>query len=769
MFRSLRNRLTLFFVGLAILPVITVSAILAQRSFVTLEKEALDSQHQIAQGLGAEIEAFVQQREDELVLISDVNSLATLDRAEQHTVLNSLLAHQQLYLEIALLDNTGQEQIRLSRFEVFADEDLESRADDDMFQMPASQGTVFYSPIYLGEAEREPLITIAIPVFEPFSDELNAVLVADFRFRTIWDLIAGMEFGDKEDLYVVDTQGAVLAHSDPAVVFQSTSIELPNDDGRATGLSGNEVIFARDTLQFGNQRLIVVAEQSVSEALELANNVIVVAAVVTFITLLVAAWLVALTVRRVVRPIERLSEVARRIRDGDLSIRAEVTTQDEIGELASTFNDMTNQLNESIENLESRVTARTRDLQVAADVSQQINTLLNLDELLQQVVTLTGQSFKVHSTFVYILREQDQQLVRAAGADDTGQMFEIVERETIALDAQPSVIAQAARTREAVVVNDVSSSPLYLPDTALPGIGSELAIPMLAKNELLGVFDIQSQQLDRFSPEDIGVLTTLAAQIAIAVRNVNLFAQAQAARQAAEEANLVKSRFLASMSHELRTPLNSILNFAELVADGDLGEVNDSQSEALQEVVDNGSHLLSLINDILDITKIEVGVMELFIQDVNINAMLESVLSTAKVLVKDKPGVDIVMEVQPDLPTIKSDRRRLRQILLNLLSNAAKFTSEGYIKVTARRVDHQLQLAVSDTGTGIAPEDQASIFESFHQTEAGLSSGTGAGLGLTITRHLVELHGGSIRLESAVGKGSTFHIDLPLQVMEKAT
>jgi signal transduction histidine kinase len=760
MFSSLRNRLSLFFISLAVLPVITVSGILAQRSFTTLEQEALDSQREIARGLGTEIDAFVREREHELTLVSEVNNLAALDPRDQRALLNSLLAHQQLYLEIALLDNAGQEQFRLSRFGVVSDADLVSRADRDEFLVPVSQGTAYYSPIYLGEAEREPLITIAVPVFDPFSEDVNSVLVADFRFRTIWDLIASMEFSSDEDLYVLNTEGTVIAHSDPVVVFEETHIDLPAQDGRAAGLSGNEVIFARDTLQFGDEQLIVVAEQLVSKALALANNVITVAAVVTALALLIAVILVILTVRRVVRPIERLSAVARSIQQGDLSQRADVTSEDEIGELARAFNDMTQQLDSFIGTLEERVAARTRDLQLAADVSKQINTLLSLDELLKQVVTLTGRSFNFYSTVIYLLSERENKLVRVTGADLKGEPLAATDRQNIPLDTKPSLIAEAARTRKAVVVNDVTKSPLYLPQSSRPATRAELAIPLLTKNELLGVFDLQSEKVDRFSPEDIAVLTTLAEQIAIAVRNANLFAEAQAARRVAEEANQVKSKFMANMSHELRTPLNSILNFAELVADGDLGGVNESQIEALNEVVGNGTHLLSLINDILDVTKIEVGMMELFVQDVNINELIDSVMATARVLVKDKPQVQIVTDVEPNLPTIAGDRRRIRQILLNLIANAVKFTSQGSISITAKRQDGQIYFAVRDTGVGIAPEDQLEIFDSFRQAQPGLLASTGAGLGLAISKHLAELHGGTIWLESELGKGSTFHVTL---------
>ncbi len=174
------------------------------------------------------------------------------------------------------------------------------------------------------------------------------------------------------------------------------------------------------------------------------------------------------------------------------------------------------------------------------------------------------------------------------------------------------------------------------------------------------------------------------------------------------------------------------------------------------------THLLSLINDILDLTKIEVHMMELFIQDVELNSMLDSVLSTARVLVKDKPEITIKTEIEPGLPVIKGDKRRIRQVLLNLINNAVKFTTEGSISIIARRQDHQIYLAVRDTGIGIAPEDQQLVFESFRQTNQGLIAGSGAGLGLAISKNLVESHGGTMRLESTVGQGSTFSFTLPV-------
>lgn len=234
------------------------------------------------------------------------------------------------------------------------------------------------------------------------------------------------------------------------------------------------------------------------------------------------------------------------------------------------------------------------------------------------------------------------------------------------------------------------------------------------------------------------------------------------ARQTAERADQVKSAFLASMSHELRTPLNAVINFTKFVAKGDLGPVNEEQKETLYEVVGSAKHLLNLINDVLDMSKIESGSLNLFVVDnVDVSAIIQQVSNTSKVLLEDKP-VKIETHIQPDLPLIRADRQRLTQILLNILSNACKFTDEGAITIRAHQQHDEVVISVTDTGPGIAPEDQSAVFEAFKQTTTGLRQGGGTGLGMPITKSLVEAHGGNLQLTSQVNEGATFTVTLPI-------
>ncbi|MBX3082567.1 MAG: hypothetical protein KF716_13100 [Anaerolineae bacterium] len=239
--------------------------------------------------------------------------------------------------------------------------------------------------------------------------------------------------------------------------------------------------------------------------------------------------------------------------------------------------------------------------------------------------------------------------------------------------------------------------------------------------------------------------------------------QAEAARLHAEEADRVKSQFLSSMSHELRTPLNAILTFNELMAMGTFGEVNEEQVDYLQKSLNSGRHLLSLINDVLDITKIHAGMMKLFLEDgFDAGWEFEAIASSAEKMLMGK-SVQLVRDIDHDLPPIRCDKRRVRQVMMNLLSNAVKFTEEGTITISAKLRHNEILLAVSDTGPGIAKEQQDIIFEPFVQTETGITHAGGTGLGLPISRSLVMAHGGQLWVDSTPGEGATFYVSLPLQ------
>ncbi len=297
-------------------------------------------------------------------------------------------------------------------------------------------------------------------------------------------------------------------------------------------------------------------------------------------------------------------------------------------------------------------------------------------------------------------------------------------------------------------------------------------IVFLITSSMVLVFMNHRTGLERERQKELQTINTelLASQGALQQINATLeqrvserTVQLEYAKEEAERANQVKSAFLASMSHELRTPLNAIINFTKFVANGDMGPVNQEQEETLGDVVTSSKHLLNLINDVLDMSKIEAGALSLFIEDdVDLKLILTNIESTGKVLVSGKP-VTFSVDAEAGLPSIRADRQRILQILLNIVSNACKFTATGSVKVQARRSDENILISVQDTGPGIPVKDQSMVFEAFKQTESGLRQGGGTGLGMPISKNLTEAHNGKLWLESEPGKGTTFLLRLPIQ------
>jgi signal transduction histidine kinase len=403
---------------------------------------------------------------------------------------------------------------------------------------------------------------------------------------------------------------------------------------------------------------------------------------------------------------------------------------------------------------------RANELEIVALVSAQAARLLDPRELLQNAVDLTKNSFKLYHAHIYLYNPERQVLQLAAGAGEVGRKM-VQQGRSISFYAS-SLVAEAARTRQAVNANNVLADPNFLPNPLLPATRSELAVPLIVGNELLGVLDTQSESVDYFTEEEIRIQTTLADQIAIALQNARLYQEQVNTTEQLREVDRLKSEFLASMSHELRTPLNSIIGYAEVILDGIDGEINDEVTEDVTAIYNSGKLLLNLINDILDLAKIEAGQLALDLEQVNLHTFLESVTDTSRILLKDKP-VELKVDLEAAPREIVADRLRIEQILNNLLSNAAKFTEKGSIIVSAKPEGEWVRISVTDSGIGIPKEKLGLIFERFRQADQSTTRRAGGtGLGLAITRQLVELHGGQIEVQSEVGRGSTFSFTLPL-------
>ena len=362
---------------------------------------------------------------------------------------------------------------------------------------------------------------------------------------------------------------------------------------------------------------------------------------------------------------------------------------------------------------------------------------------------------------------------------------EAYSRQNALIAGPGSVAGQVAASRQTVHVPDIHSAPWYTQfDLAKQaGYQSVLSVPLLRKGRLIGVLTLLNTEARAFSPEQIERAETFADQAVIAINNTELFEEVETRTQALAqtvgeleeksrqlaEASRHKSQFLANMSHELRTPLNSVLGFTEMLADGLYGELPEKVKVTLGRIQSNGRHLLGLINDVLDLSKIEAGQLTLAMEDYSIGQIVKAVVATTEPLARAK-GLRLSATVADGLPFGHGDERRISQVLLNLAGNAVKFTDRGSIDITAMTREGHFEILVRDTGPGIAPEHQQRIFEEFQQIDGSSTRQKGGtGLGLAISKRIVELHGGRIDLDSLVGAGSTFRVRLPVKAAQAAS
>jgi signal transduction histidine kinase len=341
------------------------------------------------------------------------------------------------------------------------------------------------------------------------------------------------------------------------------------------------------------------------------------------------------------------------------------------------------------------------------------------------------------------------------------------------LQFQPGRGTIAGRTAlegNVVHVTDVLNDPEFTLGDAARKLGtrSVLGVPLLRERIPIGVIVLMRRTVRRFTDRQIELVTTFADQAVIAIENVRLFDEIQDKSRQLAEASQHKSQFLANMSHELRTPLNAILGYAELILDNVYGDTPEKMREVLDRIQRNGRHLLGLINDVLDLSKIEAGQLNLSLADYSLKEVVQSVYSAVEALAKEK-HIALKVDVPPHLPAARGDERKLTQVLLNLVGNAIKFTDMGEVAIKASAANGSFTVAVRDTGPGIAEAEQAKIFEEFQQADSSITKKKGGtGLGLAIAKRIIELHGGRLWVESSPGHGSTFSFTVPTKVEQQA-
>jgi GAF domain-containing protein/sensor histidine kinase YesM len=418
-----------------------------------------------------------------------------------------------------------------------------------------------------------------------------------------------------------------------------------------------------------------------------------------------------------------------------------------------------------LDELQDRTDALGRsveELKALSEVGRAVSSTLDLKTVLETVVARGAELADAEGCVIYRYRNAARQfrLWHAAGLDP--ELVETIRATEIRRDE--TAMGLAVTQRDAMQIADLDTLPAGpLRDISLSaGYRSVLIVPLIGGERVFGALVLMRRHLGTFSDNTVNLLRTFASQSILAIQNARLFREIEEKGRQLEIASQHKSQFLANMSHELRTPLNAILGYAELLLDGLYGDLTPKSQAVLERVQNNGKHLLALINDVLDLAKIEAGQFTLVATDYSIDLMVQSVISATESLARAK-GLALRAEVMPGLPTGHGDERRLTQVLLNLVGNAIKFTDRGSVQLAARAENGQFTLLVRDTGPGIAAADQDRIFQEFQQVDnSSTRKKGGTGLGLAISRRIVEMHGGTIGVESVPGHGATFRVDLPI-------
>jgi len=525
----------------------------------------------------------------------------------------------------------------------------------------------------------------------------------------------------------------------------------------------------------------VLVEQAQSETLESTDRIAATLIALVLAVALATTAIAAIVIRQITRPVIRLTESAVAMAEGDLAQHLEVTSRDEIGILTFVFNEMAADLKSLYEDLEAKVAERTQRLQQAnyliqrralhlqasQEVAQAITSVRDPTLLLNQVADLIRESFVYASVAIYIVEPGGGEIRLRAHSPATrpDTVVDVADQgawpeHVYAGDG--SIIERAARKRVSVVEHQQTDETVEWYRRTL----SRAAIPLRMEDRVLGVLAVLSTEHEGIQEDELEVLELLAGQVTVALENARAYERERLAAQRLEEAEAFKGRFLANMSHELREPLNTIIGFSRLMIKGIDGPLTSQQTQDMQRIYDDAQRLLFLINDILAISQIQAGMMELRLQPVRLQDLVDAVMPTASALVRGK-DIELIQDIPADLPVLNVDPIRLRQVLVHLFNNAAKFTERGRITLKAWHNENQVYVSVSDTGVGIPPEDFERLFVRF---EKGADKEgrwqDGIGLGLALSKEFVEMHGGQIWVNSEVNKGSTFTFSLPCYVAD---
>ena len=765
-------------VGLVSVGLVASGAINLYFSYQETRAALVSLQREKAVTAAVRIEQFVRDLESQLgwttlQMAAPGQSLLEIRRLDFQKLQRQLPA----VTDVSHIDETGREQLRVSRLAMDVVGSQVDYSTDPRFT-EARKGKTWFGPVTFRK-ETEPYMMVAIPE----SRERKGVTVVEVNLKFIWDVVSRIHVGERGYAYVVDGKGFLVAHPDISLVLRKADLSAlaqvkaalaarTDADFRevkdARNAQGEPVLSAFANIQALGWRVLIDEPESAVFAPLFASMLRTAGLLLSGVVVSILASL--FLARRMVEPVRELQRGAERIGAGDLSGLIDVRTGDELQTLAERFNTMAAQLRESYAGLERKVDERTAELRETLDQQTATAEVLRVISgsptdaapVFEAIVKAAKQLGGVRDAS--LMRFDGEQLCVVAAISDAPVFQERLPRGTPFAPDESTLSGRVILARGVVEIEDIAADGQYAQrnDSVQQGSRMGVGVPLLREGLPVGVLSVFWRQPGYVPPKFIRVLQTFADQAVIAVENVRLFNEIQDKSRQLEIANKHKSDFLANMSHELRTPLNAIIGFSEVLGERMFGELNAKQAEYTDDIHSSGKHLLALINDILDLSKVEAGRMELDLVEFDVPAALQNALTLIKERAQ-RNGIALGLQLDPAVGHFTADERKFKQIMLNLLSNAVKFTRPGgRIDISTRKAGEAIEVAVADTGVGIAPADQAAVFEEFRQVGRDYTSkAEGTGLGLALTKRFVELHGGTLALQSELGRGSTFTFTLP--------
>jgi signal transduction histidine kinase len=689
-------------------------------------------------------------------------------------------------------------------------------SDHDFFQQMSISPKTLFSQGTIFSGEQQKVAIVGVPIFGA-RGEFAGVLMGAFNLgktstSSFYGSIVKLHISQDKTVYLVDPKGIVLYHSNEEEIgrdYSGRSVVQMVIAGKVDALHMNDESGQSALISFApvpGSTWGLVIEQNWATLLKPGLLYWRALLLLLLIGWLLPGILVAFSVRKVTEPIWVLNEAARQVAAGNLSQEINVHSGDELEELARQFNHMSQSLVQTVYSLQKS----NRSLQALRQCSQALVHATDENLLLNQICQIFVNIGGYRMAWVGFAQQDGEKKVYPVAKAGLDTSFLDGIEVTWGDDERGSgSIGTAIRERRPVIIGDILTDPRFAPWRARAsqyGYRSVISLPLLYHDDLFGVIVMYAASPNTFDPSEIALLDDLSKDMAYGIASLRIQSERErsdaelakyrdhleelvkertieldqlnqdliAAKEAAESADRIKSAFLATMSHELRTPLNSIIGFTGIMLQGLTGSLNPEQNKQLGFVKASASHLLELINDVLDISKIEAGQLKLVSEKFNLGQSIEKVVQLVTPIA-DKKKLPIRVQIDPQIGEVINDRRRVEQVIINLLNNAIKFTEEGYVEVVCQATDHQVVLSVCDTGIGIRPEQIEKIFKPFSQVDTGLTRKyEGTGLGLSISQKLVEKMGGTLTLESqwdagappfrAQGVGSTFTITIPREL-----